>query len=285
MNLTQPHLINKCIASAGLTNESKKHKTPAVVILQKQTDSQPTTDKLDYRSVIGQMNYLAATTRPDIAFAVHQCARFCSNPQKPHYEAVKRIARYLSQTQTDGLMVCPDETELKCYVDADFAGTWSKEYADDATTALSRTGFVINFAGCPIVWASKMQTEIALSTTEAEYIALSTAMRDLIPLRELLNELSANDLIPRIGRSQISCTIFEDNASCLELALAPKMRPRTKHINIKYHHFRSHIHSEQNPEGTMEIQHVGTKDQIADIFTKPLALQPFEYLRAKLMGW
>jgi len=79
-------------------------------------------------------------------------------------------------------MVCPDKTESKCYVNADFAGTWSKEYVDDAATALSCTGFVINFAGCPIIWAIKIQTKIALSTTKAEYIMLSTAMHDLIPL-------------------------------------------------------------------------------------------------------
>ena len=285
MDLTQPHLIDKIISSAGLNAMSKTHQTPAVVILTKSASSKPTTESLDYRSVIGQMNYLAATTRPDIAFAVHQCARFCSNPRKPHYEAVKRIARYLAQTREAGLMLRPGKPEMECFVDADFAGTWSKEFADDSSTALSRTGFVINFAGCPIIWASKMQTEIALSTTEAEYIALSTAMRDIIPLRELLNELGRNKLVDQIDTTSVACTVFEDNASCLELAIAPKMRPRTKHINIKYHHFRSHIKSDQNPQGSIKILHVGTKEQVADIFTKPLTILPFQHLRKKLMGW
>jgi hypothetical protein len=285
MHLTQPHLIDKILKSAGLKDTSKMHATPAAIILNKFKESKATTDTLDYRSVIGQMNYLAMTTRPDIAFAVHQCARFCSDPRKPHYEAVKRIARYLALTRDKGLTLRPGDPTMECYVDADFAGTWTKEYSDDSSTALSRTGFVINFAGCPVVWASKMQTEIALSTTEAEYIALSAAMRDVIPVRALLNELSDHGLIQHIGTSKVRCTVFEDNASCLELALAPKMRPRTKHINIKYHHFRSHIHSDQNPDGTITIQHVGTKDQTADIFTKPLTIVPFEHLRAKLMGW
>jgi hypothetical protein len=135
-----------------------------------------------------------------------------------------------------------------------------------------QTGFVINFAGCPIVWASKMQTAIALSTTEAKYIALSAAMCDIIPIHALPNELAEQNLIKHVGKSKVCCTIFEDTALCLELALAPKMRPRTKHINIKYHHFCSHIHSDQNLDGTIMIQHIGTKEQMADIFTKPLAM-------------
>jgi hypothetical protein len=263
------------------------HATPAAIILNKFKESRATTDSttLDYRSIIGQMNYLAMTTHPDIAFAVHQCACFCSDPRKPHYKAVKRIARYLALTRDKGLTLRPGDPAMECYVDADFAGTWTKEYSDDSSTALSRTGFVINFAGCPVVWASKMQTEIALSTTEAEYIALSAAMRDVIPVCALLNELSDHGLIQHIGTSKVRCIVFEDNASCLELALAPKMRPRTKHINIKYHHFCSHINSDQNPDGTIMIQHVGTKDQTTDIFTKPLTIVPFEHLRAKLMRW
>ena len=210
---------------------------------------------------------------------------FLFRSTKTHYKALKCIAWYLAVTKTEGLTLQPSKPIMECYVDADFAGTWSKEFADDSSTALSQTGFVITFAVCPIVWTSKMQTEIALSTTEAEYIALATAMCDVIPLRALLNELNSNGLIPTFGKTSVQCTIFEDNASCLELAIAPKMRPRTKHINIKYHHFRSHIHSEQNPEGMINIQHVGTKEQIADIFTKPLPQQPFHYLCSKLMGW
>jgi hypothetical protein len=285
MDLTQPHLIDKIIESAGLTADSNMHDTPAVETLQKHLLSKYSQDKLDYRSVIGQMNYLAATTRPDIAFAVHQCARFCADPREPHFKAVKRIARYLLATRTQGLTINPCEPTMECYVDADFSGTYHKDHTEDPTTALSRSGYVITFAGCPIVWASKMQTEIALSTTEAEHIALSQAMRDVIPLRELLLELSKNKLISGIAGTGVHCTIFEDNASCLELALAPKMRPRTKHINIKYHHFRSHIRSKQNPTGTIEIKHIGTKEQNADIFTKPLPGQLFKYLRSKLIGW
>ena len=121
MDLMQPHLINKIITSASLSSESKTHQTPAALILNKFKDSKTSSEKMDYRSVIGQMNYLAATTRPDIAFAIHQCARLCSDPRKPHYKALKHIAQYLAAMKTEGLTLQPSKPIMECYVDADFA--------------------------------------------------------------------------------------------------------------------------------------------------------------------
>ena len=124
---------------------------------------------------------------------------------------------------------------------------------------MSRTGYVIMYAICPIISASKLQTEITLSTTESEYVALSQSLRDVIPLLALLEELKGTipreDAIPKVH-----CTIFEDNKGCIDLVKAPRMRPRTKHIALKYHHFRAHIGK------TISINYIDTKDQIADIF-------------------
>ena len=107
------------------------------------------------------------------------------NPRKCHKEAVKRIGRYLRRTHDKGLILKPnDSQQLNCYVDADFAGAYCHQTAHLASSVLSRTGYVLTFSGCPISWVSKMQTEIALSTTEAEYIALSQSVRDLIPIRD-----------------------------------------------------------------------------------------------------
>ena len=120
------------------------------------------------------LNFLAATTRPDILFAVHQCARFSTNPGKEHEEAVKRIGRYLKRTKTKGMVFKSDlNKHFEVFVDADFAGSWNANWSEDQQSVLSRTGYLIKFANCPIVYVSKMQSEIALSTTEAEYIALS----------------------------------------------------------------------------------------------------------------
>jgi len=134
------------------------------------------------------------------------------------------------------------------------------------------------YVGCPIIWVSKLETEVALSTTEAEYIALSQAMRDLIPLLGILEELTnvlqlATDQPLVFWKScgyqtstdKLFANINEDNIGAYELAKAPKMRPRTKHIALKYHHFREHV-----ANGTIKINLVATKDQIADIFTKAL---------------
>ena len=102
---------------------------------------------------------------------------------------------------------------------------------------------MIFFWGCPITWVSKLQTEVALLATEAEYIALSHSMRELIPLRNLTLELQTRlDLLP--SNTTISCKVFEDNNGALELATKPKFRPRTKRIATKYHHFRDSVKSE-----------------------------------------
>ena len=144
----------------------------------------------------------------------------------------------------EGIVLRPDSTRgIQCYVDADFAGGWSSADADDPTSVYSCTGYVIMCAGCPMVWVSKLQTEVALSTTEAEYIALSQAMRDLIPLLGLLEELLPilNLLVDQPDVHWKSCgyengkyvaDLFENNKGAYELAKAPKMRPRTNARNI-----------------------------------------------------
>jgi hypothetical protein len=143
-----------------------------------------------YRSAIGMLNYLAASTRPDCFFAVHQCARFSANPRLSHERAVKRIIRYLKGTKNKGIILNPDQSKgIQCYVDADFAGGYSSETSDDPVSVFSQTGYVIYYYGCPVTWVSKLQAEISLSTVEAEYIALSQAMRDIIPFMDRMKEL------------------------------------------------------------------------------------------------
>jgi hypothetical protein len=148
------------------------------------------------------------------------------------------------------------------------------------TTARSRTGFIIFYAGCPITWTSKLQTEIALSATEAEYIALSQSLREVTALFRILREIK--DIHPTINYCvpQIHCTAFEDNEGAIEMARCPKMRPRTKHLNIKYHHFREAV-----ANGEIEIKHIRSKLQIADLLTKALIFKLFDKLRSLIMGW
>jgi hypothetical protein len=286
IQMTQPHLIEQIITDLGLQDNSKEHSTPARsdVVLHRDLDGEPFNETWSYRSVIGKLNFLEKSTRPDIALAVHQCARYSSNPMKSHGEAVKRIGRYLKSTRDKGLYLKPlpgTATAFDCWVDASFAGDWYQPDAmDNPLTAKSRTGYIIMFANCPIIWSSKVQTEIALSTTEAEYVALSQSLREVIPMMNLLEEAIQHGIPLHSALPNVNCTVFEDNTGALEMAKTPKMRPRTKHINIKYHHFREHVRNEK-----ILLQQVDTADQLADVFTKPLPYKLFAFFRGKIQGW
>ena len=141
---------------------------------------------------------------------------------------------------------------LECFVDADFAGGWSTNEADNPASVYYRTGYIIKYKNCPILWASKLQSKISLSTTEAEYIALSQAMREIIPMMEHLEQLEKT-LNIKSKRPSVKCKVFEDNNGAIELAKAPKIHPCTKHIALKYHHFR-----EQIRKGLIEINPIDT---------------------------
>ena len=155
------------------------------------------------------LTYLARNTRPDIEYAVHQCARFQINPKTPHFNAVKRIGRYLIATQDKGIIFKPNTnlSEVQVYVDADFAGNYDKDHNDDPNSVKSRSGCIISYANCPIIWYSRLQTEIALSTTEAEYIALSQGTREVLPIRSLLLELKDILEIPK-SKMVVKCTFL-----------------------------------------------------------------------------
>ena len=287
VSLTQPAFIERIINSCKLKDQ-RMHDTPADNILSRDSNGLPRKNEFHYRSVIGQLSYLAATTRPEIQFAVHQCARFSQDPKMVHEKAVKRIVRYLKRTPDKGLILSVDKTKgIECYVDADFAGGFSKTNATNPRDCLSRTGYVVKYAGCPIVWTSKMQTLIALSTTEAEYLALSTAMREVIFLMHLMDEMGSFGVqLLQTDKPVIKVNVYEDNVGAIELAKLPKLRPRTKHIGIQFHHFRSWTTKGINgEEPRVSVQHISTQQQQADIFTKPLARQQFQNLRLLLCGW
>ena len=237
--------------------------------------------------------FLATNSRPDIAYAVNQCARFTHNPKASHATAVKRIIRYLKGTRDQGMLLKPNgQLQVDCYVDADFAGLWGAEDDQDPISVKSRSGHVIFFMGCPFSWSSKLQTQIALSTMESEYIALSQAMRELIACREILKdiythvlhsptdgkEIKYHTIAKTFGEIPMSI-VHEDNEACLKFAKMPKMNPRTKHIAIPYHFFRSKIDKE------IRVVAINTENQLADQFTKGLPQDKFLRDRKLLMGW
>jgi hypothetical protein len=138
------------------------------------------------------------------------------------------------------------------------------------------------FAGCPVVWASKMQTEIALSTMEAEYIALSTSCRDLFPLMDKLVGLTTTLALPYTLGAHMHVRIHEDNVGALTLGkLEPRcMTPRSKHYAVKYHWFREELEPRK-----VKLVKIASADQLGDIFTKGLGPIAFARVRKQLMGW
>ena len=147
-------------------------------------------------------------------------------------------------------------------------------------TSKSRSGWIVRFAGAPITWASKMQMITAMSTTEAEYIALSTSLREVIPLMGMLKEAQENGMNVKDILPHVHCTLFEDNSGALELVRMPKMRPPTKHINQAFHHFREYVERQE-----ISVKAKPTDQQIADILTKPLSEAVFARHRLSIMGW
>jgi len=162
----------------------------------------------NYASIIGMMQYLQGHTRPDITFAVSQCARYIHKTRRSHEIALLRIGQYLRGTINEGLIMSTNnELGIDCFVDADFAGMWGAEHPQDPTSVKSRTGYVLLLSGCPIIWVSKLQSDIALSTMEAEYNALSMAMKDLLPLKRLVSEVAGAVNLPTDGVIQMKTIV------------------------------------------------------------------------------
>jgi hypothetical protein len=190
--------------------------------------------------------------------------------------------RYLVGTDSKGILFTPQLNEgLDCWVDADFAGMYGHEDEQDPTSVKSRTGFCLTLFGCPIIWSSKLQTDITLSSTAAEYVAYSMAMRELLPMRSLLKEMSRRLGLSDLQTSLVRSTVFEDNQGCISLVNVPKMSPRNKYLALKYHFFRSHIGESKG----IVTKYIPTLQQRADIFTKGLPPSQFAAIRKLLMGW
>ena len=138
---------------------------------------------------------------------------------------------------------------------------------------------VIMYANCPVFWRSTLQTEIALSTAGAEYIALSSALRQVLPLMTMMEEIQTVFPI-HVSKPDFVCKVHEDNQSCIKMATGTKFSPRTKHIALKYHHFRSHVKS-----GRVAIHYKPTEEQLVVLLMKPLSSEAAFTLRYILYGW
>lgn len=205
--------------------------------------------KVPYQEVVGSLLYLANSTRPDISYATSNVSRFNADHTEEHWTAVKRILRYLKHTSHLKLRFERNNINdaLHAYCDADWGSG-----VDDRK---SRTGYVLKLSGAAVSWMSKRQSIVALSSTEAEYIALSSTVREIIWTIQLAKEIGESSLEP--------ITIFCDNQSAIQLASSDGYRQRTKHVDIRHHHIRDQIKN-----GIIKLEHVSTEMQTADSLTK-----------------
>ena len=285
IEMKQTGLIDRILEALGLDTKMATGKwTPAESKpLTKDADGEGPQGSFSYSSVVGMLLYLAGHSRPDIAYAVNCCARYMFSPRLSHEKALKRIGRYLKATRDKGMVLKPTgQLKVDAYPDANFAGLYGYEKPNDPACAKSRTGFLITVSDCPMVWVSKLQTETAMSTMEAEIIALSHCCRELFPVVDIVKEVGDVVGLPTKDLISMHVSVHEDNAGALILAetIPPQFTPRSKYYAIKTVWFREEIHKRG-----VKLFKIDTVEQLGDIFTKGLARVTFEYLRKKMIGW
>ncbi|KAM1578272.1 hypothetical protein ACFX1Z_039846 [Malus domestica] len=224
-------------------------------------DGSEIADESLYRQIVGSLLYLTAT-RPDIMFAASLLARFMHNPTRKHMGTAKRVLRYIQGTLDYGIAYEKGkDAVLIGYCDSDWAGS-----EDDMK---STSGYAFSFGSGAFSWASIKQSSVALSTAEAEYVSAAEATAQAIWLRFVLSDFGEEQVEP----TQILC----DNTSAIAISKNPVAHHKTRHINRRFHFIRDAL---QN--GEVDLIYCKTEEQVADIFTKALARDRFEYLRKAL---
>ena len=215
-------------------------------------DSAVCEGQFPYQQLLGSLMYLSVLTRPDISYSVSYLSQFNNCYTETHWKHAKRILRYLKGTKNYGLSFGKtDKSEdkfLECYVDAD----WDSNSYDRK----SYTGFCFQFAGGPISWESRKQSTVALSSTEAEYMAMAEAAKEAIYLKNLFFELTGlNNCI----------SLNNENMGAQKLSANPIFHKRTKHIDVKHHFLREVV-----AKKWVRIQYLESAKMPADVLTKSL---------------
>lgn len=219
------------------------------------------TEPAKYRTLIGKLLYLT-TTRPDISFSVQALSQFMSSHKQSHYEAAIRVVKYIKKEPGKGLFMKEDTSEvLSAYCDSDWGACLESRK--------SITGYAVKMGDNLICWKVKKQTVIARSSAEAEYRSMANTVAELMWLKGIASELKV--------RIDEPIKIFSDSKSAIQIAKNPVYHDRTKHIEIDCHFIREAIQKK-----LVETIYVPTTEQLADMLTKALGRQQFEYLLCKL---
>jgi hypothetical protein len=256
--LDQETYIARILEDCGLSHANGVS-TPLPPGLYLTTDMSPKTDeereemkKEIYPTIVGKMMFASNATRPDIAFAVNELAKFMTNYGKKHVAAAKHLLRYLSATRSRGLIFGntdnPYPLFFQTFVDADFAMSQGRK---------SVSGYVVLFGGAPICWSAKLQAVVALSSCESEYISVGHGAKQVLWLRSFFSELGIHTTSASI--------IFCDNDGTVSCTHNPESHSRMKHIDLRYHFIRDLV-----SRRIVDVVHIPGVENPADLFTKPL---------------
>jgi hypothetical protein len=249
----------------------KQYKTPlqADIKLQANQDEIDKERQIKFQSLIGSLLYISRYTRPDITIAINMLATFTSNPSEEHLCYAQRVLQYLNATKELKLEFKGGNLKIEAFSDAN--------WGNDRDTYNSTSGYVIRIGRCIVTWGSRKQRNIAQSTMESEYIAMSECAKEIIWIKQFLGEINV----------EVESTVLKsDNSSALSIAKNERLNPRAKHIGLRYHFIRQLIADDE-----FRVEYVGTNDNIADIFTKPLGKGKFNNMRQRLglgstpLGW
>jgi hypothetical protein len=260
--ICQTPYIDKIIKTAGLI-DAKLSKFPLDPGYFKIIDENFLPNNSDYRKYIGMLLYLAVHSRPDIAASVSILSQKIVKPTFTDLNEVKRIIRYLIGTKSHVLSLSQHSKNPNLIVFSD------ANWAEERETRKSNSGYFCSVNGGAISWSCRRQDIVSLSSTEAEFIALSEACKETLWLKKLL-KFFANE--------EISTKVNVDNQSCLKMIANDKFSNRTKHIDTKFYFTKDLVSS-----GKIQLQYVSTENNLADIFTKPLQSTRIKYLR-ELIG-
>ena len=260
LHLSQQKYIHDLLTRSKMNN-AKGIATPMVSNLKLSKSATPSfSDPQLYRSIVGALQY-ATVTRPEISFSVNKCCQFMQNPAEEHWKAVKRVLRYLAGTVSHGIVLSPSShLPLRGFCDAD----WGADPDDRRSTS----GSCIFLGPNLISWWSKKQVLVARSSTEAEYRSLADTVAEILWLQSLLKEL--NVVVPKP-------TVYCDNLSTVMLAHNPVLHTRTKHMELNLFFVREKVLGQQ-----LQVVHIPSEDQPADILTKALSSSKFIHFRKKL---
>lgn len=257
--VSQKGYIQKILSRFGMSN-AKALDTPSAANIHLSVSFTPKSagekeymSRVPYASAVGSLMYAMVCTRPDLAHSVSVVSRFMSQPGKKHWQAVKRIFRYLKGTSDVGLIYRGD---IQCLV----TGYSDSDYAGDVDSRRSMTGYVFTLGGSVVSWKATLQPTVSLSTTEAEYMALTEAAKEGIWLKGLVSDL---------GLCHDQAIVYCDSLSAICLAKDQVHHERTKHIDVRYHFLRN--------EKRIKVNKVGTADNPADMFTKSVPHSKFQH--------